>query len=176
MFNATNGNDGGVNQDRKVYDAGTYWKWPMIETPIVYSLAKRSQTFQHKDFDAKLSTSDGVNVQLTTRVEYRAMKEQLHRIYQRVPTYRNLDPDDTFETVLPLLAEQSAKQVLSQYAAGEVQQSRDIIREQCEQQMQQLAAPFGLEVCLLGIMEMDTGTASSLVQSDAWWSLLGWRK
>jgi len=115
-----------------VVGEGTHFIIPMIQKPIIFDIRSTP-----RPVTVTTGSKDLQNVNITLRILYRPLPEELPRIYNNIG-------EDYAERVLPSITSEVLKAVVAQFDASEMISQREVVSQQVAAQLQARATQFGI--------------------------------
>ncbi|XP_018408223.1 PREDICTED: prohibitin [Nanorana parkeri] len=120
----------GVKEE--VVDEGTHFLIPWVQRPIFFDCRSRP-----RNLPVITGSKDLQNVNITLRILFRPVADQLPRIYTSIG-------EDYDERVFPASVMKGLKSVLARFDAGELITQRELVSRAVSEDLTERAATFGL--------------------------------
>merc|ERR1711976_814917 len=124
---------------------GTHFMIPWVQRPITFDIRSRP-----KNVPSVTGSKDLQNVNITLRILFRPMPDQLPNIYTTLGT-------DYEDRVLPSITNEVLKAVVAQFDAGELITQREMVSARVNQSLTQRANQFGLILDDISITHLTFG-------------------
>ncbi|CAB3361903.1 Hypothetical predicted protein [Cloeon dipterum] len=129
----------------QVSGEGTHFFIPWVQRPITFDIRSRP-----RNIPVVTGSKDLQNVNITLRILFRPIPDQLPRIY----TILGVDYD---ERVLPSITNEVLKAVVAQYDAGELITQREIVSKKVSEDLTRRAEQFGVILDDISITHLTFG-------------------
>merc|ERR1712156_1243302 len=116
----------------RVTGEGTHFMIPWVQRPIIYDIRARP-----KNIPSITGSKDLQNVNITLRILFRPVPDQLPNIY----TTLGVDYEDR---VLPSITNEVLKAVVAEFDAGELITQRELVSAKVNEELTKRATQFGL--------------------------------
>merc|ERR1712095_133026 len=134
---------GGIKSN--VVGEGTHFMIPWVQRPITFDIRSRP-----KNVPSVTGSKDLQNVNVTLRILFRPMPDQLPNIYTTLGT-------DYEDRVLPSITNEVLKAVVAQFDAGELITQREMVSARVNQELTTRASQFGLILDDISITHLTFG-------------------
>merc|ERR1712029_876151 len=124
---------------------GTHFMIPWVQRPITFDIRSRP-----KNVPSVTGSKDLQNVNITLRILFRPMPDQLPNIYTTLGT-------DYEDRVLPSITNEVLEAVVAQFDAGELITQREMVSARVNQELTQRAGQFGLILDDISITHLTFG-------------------
>merc|ERR1712102_213581 len=124
---------------------GTHFMIPWVQKPIIFDIRARP-----KNVPSVTGSKDLQNVNITLRILFRPVPDQLPNIY----TTLGVDYDDR---VLPSITNEVLKAVVAQFDAGELITQREMVSARVNSELTARAGQFGLILDDISITHLTFG-------------------
>merc|ERR1711976_707320 len=129
----------------EVTGEGTHFMIPWVQRPITFDIRSRP-----KNVPSVTGSKDLQNVNITVRILFRPMPDQLPNIYTTLGT-------DYEDRVLPSITNEVLKAVVAQFDAGELITQREMVSARVNQKLTTRAGQFGLILDDISITHLTFG-------------------
>merc|ERR1712018_1059649 len=124
---------------------GTHFMIPWVQMPITFDIRSRP-----KNVPSVTGSKDLQNVNITLRILFRPMPDQLPNIYTTLGT-------DYEDRVLPSITNEVLKAVVAQFDAGELITQREMVSARVNQELTARAQQFGIILDDISITHLTFG-------------------